>query len=540
MCRPILKEILPKPSGTTIKIWWKTDWKRQEVYYSVRLSGKPVAWFLVGFSDHGKYRGSDFCKFDGANVVDGYIGRGLAMETDIQQDCVFYGRNKNDGSFRFMKKFQTCDMRDYAVEVGTTQFVVATGIGDEKYLTEATVSKEITFAHLLENEQRESWLSDEIIGEQIVIAASVSTTLTLAVNAVGPLRKFEANITKGNEHLVHHMEIYQCENPGHDFQWLYNGDCNSEHKPRETHGCSKVIAAWAFGAGPVVYPPEAGMPLGGPGFYPYLMVEIHYNNVERERDVVDNSGFTITYTDQLRPYDAGILELGLIYSDANSIPPRQSAFPITGYCVADCTQNFPPEGINIFATQLHAHLTGRKLWTSHYRNGVKIGEVNRENHYSPHWQHVNMLGRPINVLPGDVLTTTCVFETLDKKDFTWGGYGIEDEMCVNYIHYYPASEVEVCKSAIDNSTLRAFFEQMGVNPTMEISEMYKAAKWSRERYSNLQELFNVGDLNMHCLQHDGDPFPNHPSGWQHVPQPEIRVGPFDIVRPPFECPAIND
>ncbi|KHN80528.1 Tyramine beta-hydroxylase, partial [Toxocara canis] len=458
-----------KPSGTTIKIWWKTDWKRQEVYYSVRLSGKPVAWFLVGFSDHGKYRGSDFCKFDGANVVDGYIGRGLAMETDIQQDCVFYGRNKNDGSFRFMKKFQTCDMRDYAVEVGTTQFVVATGIGDEKYLTEAT---------------------------------------------------FEANITKGNEHLVHHMEIYQCENPGHDFQWLYNGDCNSEHKPRETHGCSKVIAAWAFGAGPVVYPPEAGMPLGGPGFYPYLMVEIHYNNVERERDVVDNSGFTITYTDQLRPYDAGILELGLIYSDANSIPPRQSAFPITGYCVADCTQNFPPEGINIFATQLHAHLTGRKLWTSHYRNGVKIGEVNRENHYSPHWQHVNMLGRPINVLPG--------------------GYGIEDEMCVNYIHYYPASEVEVCKSAIDNSTLRAFFEQMGVNPTMEISEMYKAAKWSRERYSNLQELFNVGDLNMHCLQHDGDPFPNHPSGWQHVPQPEIRVGPFDIVRPPFECPAIND
>ncbi|KHN80524.1 Tyramine beta-hydroxylase, partial [Toxocara canis] len=164
-----------KPSGTTIKIWWKTDWKRQEVYYSVRLSGKPVAWFLVGFSDHGKYRGSDFCKFDGANVVDGYIGRGLAMETDIQQDCVFYGRNKNDGSFRFMKKFQTCDMRDYAVEVGTTQFVVATGIGDEKYLTEATVSKEITFAHLLENEQRESWLSDEIIGEQIVIAASGKT-----------------------------------------------------------------------------------------------------------------------------------------------------------------------------------------------------------------------------------------------------------------------------------------------------------------------------------------------------------------------------
>lgn len=80
------------------------------------------------------------------------------------------------------------------------------------------------------------------------------------------------------------------------------------------------------------------MPIGGPDFYPYVMVEIHYNNVEKISGVVDNSGFTITYSDQLRPYDAGILELGLIYSDANSIPPKQAAFPITGYCVADCTQ----------------------------------------------------------------------------------------------------------------------------------------------------------------------------------------------------------
>lgn len=39
-----------------------------------------------------------------------------------------------------------------------------------------------------------------------------------------------------------------------------------------------------------------------------------------------------------------------------------------------------------------------------------------------------------------------------------GGFGITDEMCVNYIHYYPKSKLEVCKSAVDPSSLVSFFE----------------------------------------------------------------------------------
>lgn len=141
------------------------------------------------------------------------------------------------------------------------------------------------------------------------------------------------------------------------------------------------------------------MPIGGEGFVPYIMVEIHYNNELESPGYIDNSGIRIYYTDKLRSYDAGIIELGLIYSDANSIPPQQQSFSMTGHCVADCTAKFPPEGINIFASQLHAHLTGRKLFTSHYRNNVKIGEINRDDHYSPHWQHVQILKNHYKVLP---------------------------------------------------------------------------------------------------------------------------------------------
>ncbi|VDK73706.1 unnamed protein product [Cylicostephanus goldi] len=88
---------------------------------------------------------------------------------------------------------------------------------------------------------------------------------------------------------------------------------------------------------PIYFPPEAGLPLGGENGKDYVKVEIHYNNPGLIAGVYDNSGFEIVVTTDLRQFDAGIMEIGLIYSDANSIPPGQSAFPLTGHCVADCT-----------------------------------------------------------------------------------------------------------------------------------------------------------------------------------------------------------
>lgn len=40
---------------------------------------------------------------------------------------------------------------------------------------------------------------------------------------------------------------------------------------------------------------------------------------------------------KLRKYDAAIMELGLEYTDKMAIPPGLNAFPLSGYCVAECT-----------------------------------------------------------------------------------------------------------------------------------------------------------------------------------------------------------
>lgn len=53
--------------------------------------------------------------------------------------------------------------------------------------------------------------------------------------------------------------------------------------------------------------------------------------------VKDNSGMRFVVTQHLRPHDAGIMELGLVYTDKMAIPPKEASFPLHGYCMPECS-----------------------------------------------------------------------------------------------------------------------------------------------------------------------------------------------------------
>jgi len=46
---------------------------------------------------------------------------------------------------------------------------------------------------------------------------------------------------------------------------------------------------------------------------------------------------------------------------------------------------------------------------------------------------------------------------MDRVNMTLGGFQISDEMCVNYIHYYPKASLEVCKSSVSMKSLKEYF-----------------------------------------------------------------------------------
>lgn len=73
-------------------------------------------------------------------------------------------------------------------------------------------------------------------------------TLPKDLEAKHHVIQYEAVIQKGNEGLVHHMELFHCEVEKETIVPSYMGPCDSEAKPRLLDSCKRVIAAWAMGA----------------------------------------------------------------------------------------------------------------------------------------------------------------------------------------------------------------------------------------------------------------------------------------------------
>lgn len=307
---------------------------------------------------------------------------------------------------------------------------------------------------------------------------------------------------------------------------MWAGPCGSDEAPPKLVQCKKVLAAWAMGAGPFTYPEEAGLEIGGPEFNQFVLLEVHYNNQAMEKGVKDESGMRFYLTENLRPNDAGIMELGLVYTDRMAIPPGQDKFPLSGHCLPECTAvGFPPSGITIFGSQLHTHGAGVQVETKHFRDGEELPELNRDNHYSTHFQEIRLLHKPRHILPGDELVTTCWYDTRSRENATVGGFGFAEEMCLNYVHYFPRTEaLEICKSSVDTDELKAYFGDLKSfeNQPMDDSEEatptqnYHAIDWTPKRASDLYVFYQTSLLSMQCQSGQGGPLPGKWTGMQHV------------------------
>ena len=73
-------------------------------------------------------------------------------------------------------------------------------------------------------------------------------------------------------------------------------------------------------------------------------------------------------------------------------------------------QGFPAGGIHIFGSQLHTHGTGIEVETRHFRDGQEMPQVNKDPHYSAHFQEIRPLRDIITVLP-----VRCYFKTFQEK-----------------------------------------------------------------------------------------------------------------------------
>ncbi|XP_043470851.1 tyramine beta-hydroxylase [Leptopilina heterotoma] len=551
------------PLGSEASFHWRVDLIDEKIIAEVHYVGEENSWFAIGFSNYGELKPADYCIIwmdwhRDVKIQDAWTNEDGAINLDPNQNCENFAihRRGNITKFTFTRKFDTCDNHDYIIERGTTHLVWLKGRGPLSSLAGLTINdakssgmsrtEMLRRIHPKPTFPRDTW-NFEILNDNVKVPNSETTywcrvyKLSPALSEKHHILQFGPMIQKGNEHLVHHMEVFYCAGQADMEIPLYNGPCDSGDRPQKTQICKKVLAAWAMGADAFVYPEDAGLSIGGANFNRYVMLEVHYNNPELLENTIDSSGIQFFLTKTLRKYDAGVMELGLEYTDKMAIPPQQEAFPLSGHCIMECTGvGLPQSGIKIFGSQLHTHLTGTKVVTRHVRNGEELPLLNYDYHYSTHFQEIRLLPEHVTILPGDSLITTCTYNTMTRNNITLGGFAISDEMCVNYVHYYPNTRLEVCKSAISDDALRTYFrymhewENQGTSNEKGISENYKSIEWTRVRTAALHDLYEAAPLGMQCNGSDGSRLPGL---WDNIGATPVRLPLAPSAR---NCPELEN
>jgi dopamine beta-monooxygenase len=203
----------------------------------------------------------------------------------------------------------------------------------------------------------------------------------------------------------------------------------------------KIIWAWAPGMPAQYLPPDAGFLTGHTGDTANFVLQVHYNNPLLQ-DFTDTDGINVIATPTLREFRAGVFSQGDI--GPISIPPGQAAYDHVASCSEAETMALLTEPVNVFASFLHAHEIGSAIHSEVFRNGESVGVIADETPFDFNSQ--KFLPADIQIEPGDRIDTTCTYDSTDRTSTTNGGPASDEEMCINFMMYYPWIESETCGS----------------------------------------------------------------------------------------------
>ncbi|CAM9815198.1 unnamed protein product, partial [Ectocarpus fasciculatus] len=210
------------------------------------------------------------------------------------------------------------------------------------------------------------------------------------------------------------------------------------------------IFAWAPGAADVQLPDFVGFRFGNDS-YTSIRVETHYNNPDGDAGEIDSSGVRVYFTEDMREMDMGVLTLGDPNIDliGTQLPEGKSSVEFD--CPAACTETyFDAESVTIYSHFLHMHENGQRMETRQYRTDSDGNEQlidATEVEYFSFLQAGGLVtahnGSDI-IQKGDRFETICYYDTslssVDSANVTFGE-GSEQEMCMDFLYYYPAQVI---------------------------------------------------------------------------------------------------
>lgn len=241
--------------------------------------------------------------------------------------------------------------------------------------------------------------------------------------------------------MAHHFVVYLCQDRPFVRQFFETKKCDAFENDNPKSGCS-IINVWAVGAVGMTLPDDVGFLVESNNAM--LVIETHFDNPTNATGV-DTSG-TEFFFSTTRSVEAGTLVLGDFSVSLEDVPVR-NGFNYTWTCPSNCTAKWPDVEISVFASGLHMHTTGRNIWTNKYNADGTFNEtMNAIEYWSNDHQYGRFYDPPKTVRRGDILSTTCNYDTTKRPGTVFGERTV-DEMCIDFVFYYPVQRFGAASSA---------------------------------------------------------------------------------------------
>eukprot|EP00794_Sanderia_malayensis_P012195 gene12195-13451_t len=451
------------------KLYWTPNHKEKTINFAAEV--KTTGWVGFGISPGltGSMKGSDivmgYVDSNGKGHLSDYHATGKVMPLlDSQQNYQLTASSQNAGTtiLQFKRKLTTCDKNDLDIPLGTTKVIYAYGPTDEiSFHHERKGARSLSLMNYVKNIPPQTAKHFDVKIRNVSVpkhkttywceAFKLSDLITLNstqhIIEIGPL------VEKKDKGVVHHMVLYACQNSFDDTHLNASGACYHPNMPDSIKQCAggASVYAWAVGGVNFKFPTHVGLSIGAAHSMKYVVLETHFDNPSERTDFVVTTGLRFFY-DSPRQYEAETITVGTTVSGSLLIPPKQKEWYLKGYCSKECTEKLassdalPGNEIRLFASFPHAHTTGTGIWTKHIRNGKELPEVFRDENYDFDYQQTYLLKKEIKFKAGDEMITYCRFNTMKRKDAVVGGQSTKEEMCLNFIMYYPRVNLTTCIS----------------------------------------------------------------------------------------------
>lgn len=495
---------------------YRLFWKNEVDSITFEIQVRTKGWVGFGISPNGGMAGSDIFT---AWLEDGKVihhdrhalGTFRPLKDKLQDWNLIFGKEIDNYSvYKFSRKYETCDKEgDRDIKLGTVRVIWSYNpvrpFSEEQdifyhgFLNRGTASLNLRVNDL--KQKREDLLRDafpvELTVKNFVLPHNIHTTYVCSFYSIDRI-SFKHHAIAGEPILnanvpsrLHHLIVYICNPKAANYSAYLGKDSNCLDVRDLAKHCDSSLYGWAVGGTTYYLPPHIGIPVGEEELI--VMTESHYDNSNFQEGIVENSGYRLWFTDNLRQYDGTIFAVGIEVSPFQIIPPRESSFTSIGHCPAECLNDGFDESnveeVKIIGYLPHSHLVGIRIRLRIFRGDEELEPIAIENAYDFDYQNFLHLQTERVLKRGDRLVTECDYNTLNRKEETLGGLATENEMCIVFLTVYPKFAVRKCGSHPATSQFASLYD----DPVKRITD------WSNPQKKKIaQEIALSNDIELEC------------------------------------------